>query len=99
MPVIPRKLARAYREAGSLQACARVLEINPKYLHDFMVKGKDPTNEEVRLKMFLPRRPRGQGKPRRKLLPGERQMQRRIAREARRTEKAINAYKENPHAA
>jgi hypothetical protein len=62
--MIPRKLASAYQAAGSYRELARRLRINPRYVYEYIAKGIEPTNPEIRAKLFLPRKPRQPRRPR-----------------------------------
>jgi len=69
-------------------------EINISFVSKLLSKGEEPTDEtaegrRVRAALFLPRRKPKDGKPRRKLLPGEWHMRRRIGKMAKDTEKNV----------
>lgn len=69
-PNAPPRLVKAYRKAGSFHKLADEIEVNPKYVHELITKGKEPPDttergREIRHRLFLPRRKRrGQRKPR-----------------------------------
>lgn len=89
MNPIPPRLAREYKAAGSQRELARRLKVNPKYVHDLLVKGIEPKNPEVRAALYLPRSTR----PRRPRPPTPAWLQpikRGIRKLAKQTRKAIN---------
>jgi len=58
-PRTPRKLKRVFRLSGYNQRMtARIIGVNPKYVHDLIKQGKEPRHTAVRVKMFLPKKPR-----------------------------------------
>jgi hypothetical protein len=57
---VPKQLIRELRVAGNVRALERKLGVNNFYLYKLLNEGIEPTNPEIRIKMFLdkPRKPR-----------------------------------------
>src|SRR5688572_19975757 len=56
-PNTPRKLTTAFRRAGYNQRqLARDRGVNPRFINDLITKGIEPTNPEIRVKLFLPKK-------------------------------------------
>jgi hypothetical protein len=62
-PDAPRKLKRLWREYPAYYRIAQYLNVNSATVWFALRKGREPTNEDIREKFGLPRRPR---KPREK---------------------------------
>lgn len=52
-PNAPERLKTAFFEHGSYRNLADALGINAKYVHDLLAYGDEPSNLEIRLKLFL----------------------------------------------
>jgi hypothetical protein len=58
---IPHKLRHVIKEqGGKYHKIAETLKVNPRYIFEYITKGKEPTDQtekgrEARAKMFLPR--------------------------------------------
>ena len=92
-PNIPQKLIRAVQKAGSERRFARMRNVNISYLSNLLRRGEEPTDrtekgQEVRVRLFLPRKKQKRG-TRRKLLPGEWHMQRKIGKMLKATNNAV----------
>jgi hypothetical protein len=58
-PSAPKRLVRAFRRAKwKWHTLARNLDVNPSYLYNFLHNGREPTNPEIRARMFLKRHQR-----------------------------------------
>jgi hypothetical protein len=57
-PNVPKKLIRLYRKLGTFRAMEKALGVNIYYIRTLMVVGKEPTNGDIRVKLFLPRKPK-----------------------------------------
>lgn len=58
-PATPRKLKTEFKRAGyKYHRLAKARGINVKYIHDLITKGKEPSNPNIRQKLFLPKKPR-----------------------------------------
>jgi len=55
----PKRLVRAFRRVKwKWHHLSRVLGVNTWYLYQYLIKGKEPSNPAIRVKMFLPKHPR-----------------------------------------
>lgn len=50
----PKRLQRAWKDHPSYQRLSRELDVNKSYLHDALARGIEPTNPEIRARMFYP---------------------------------------------
>ena len=58
-PATPSKLKTEFRRARyKFHALAKARGINVRYIHDLISKGIEPTNPNIRQKLFLPKKPR-----------------------------------------
>lgn len=64
-PNVPRKLICLYKaQGGTERGVARALGVNQGLVHRLLVDGKEPVDENIRVKLFLPRKPRAARRPR-----------------------------------
>jgi hypothetical protein len=63
-PNVPRRLIREYRKQGAFHRLADALGVNVAYVHRLLVQGIEPVNGDIRVKLFLPRKPKS-SRPRR----------------------------------
>jgi hypothetical protein len=68
-PDAPKKLVRAFRRAGTYHATAEALGVNVRYVHDLLRHGVQPKNEEVRIRLFLPKHPHRAPRPQQERRP------------------------------
>ena len=68
-PNVPRRLIRLYHRLGSLRAVAKEREINIAHVLWLIKLGREPKSPELRLKLFLPRKPKAARKPHLKRRP------------------------------
>ena len=60
-PSTPPKLIREFRKARyKYHVLAKARGINVKYVHEMIKYGKEPTNANIREKLFLPKKPRAE---------------------------------------
>jgi hypothetical protein len=57
-PNTPKRLSVAFRKARSFHRLSERLDVNVSYVYSLIVKGIEPTNSDVRTKLFLPRHKR-----------------------------------------
>lgn len=58
-PATPSKLKTEFRRARyKFHTLAKALGINVRYVHDMIKYGKEPTNPNIRVKLFLTKKPR-----------------------------------------
>lgn len=56
-PNVPQKLIRAYhRQKDNQRALARHLKLNPAIINKLLKYGIEPTNPDIRVKLFLKRK-------------------------------------------
>lgn len=85
-PNTPPRLVKAFRRAGSYHKLADERGVNVAHVYNLIMFGREPRKEEIRLALFLPRRPRKHHKPRAPRTP----IQKAITRMARETKEAFN---------
>lgn len=91
---IPRRLFAAVRQAGSLRKFAKLQGINILYVSQLFREGIEPTDrtergQEVRVKLYLPRRKRQPRDPRPEEWVGQKEVRKRIRRMVKQTKKAL----------
>src|SRR3990167_4988960 len=57
-PNAPMKLKRLWKIFSTYHAISKYLDVNISYIYNALIKGKLPTNQNVRIKFGLPRKPR-----------------------------------------
>jgi hypothetical protein len=84
----PAELVQAYIDARCNQhELSRRLQVNDFYVNQLLRKGIEPSNLDIREKLFLPRRTKRTPKP--EEWDGQKQIKRRINRMARQTKEAL----------
>lgn len=83
-PNAPKALITAYIEAGrNMRKLAKELYVNHLYVSQLLKDGIEPTNPEIRVKLFLPRKPRKPQTPKPEEWQGQKKIKRNIARMAK----------------
>lgn len=90
---VPQDLVLAYREVDCNQhQLARRLGVNDFYLNQLLRKGIEPSNPDIRERLFLPRvkkKPRIKREPKPELFLGQNKIKRQIAGLARQTRESV----------
>jgi hypothetical protein len=92
-PNAPRRLIHAWRQFGSDRKLAAHLEINQHYVSELLWRGHEPSNEEIRTKLFLPRRPRTKREPKPEEFPGQKRIIKIIRAMHRMTTKTVTSWR------
>lgn len=94
-PNAPRRLIRAWLAAGSDRKLAKKLEVNQYYVSELLWRGYEPGNEEIRVKLFLPRHPRKKREPKPEEFPGQKRIIKIIRSMHRMTTKTVTSWRNN----
>jgi hypothetical protein len=96
-PSAPKKLVREYKKLGCNQlALSKQLQVNDFYINRLLKDGVEPTNPEIRVKLFLPRIHRKSPTPRPEEWTGQKRVKRKVAKMAKETREP-ESYKQEIH--
>jgi hypothetical protein len=93
-PNAPRRLVSLWQELGcSDRQTAKVCEVNQYYVSQLIRRGIEPTNEDIREKLFLPRKPRKKRAEKPEEWHGQKKVQLRIRKLHRETTKTFKRWR------
>jgi len=95
-PNAPRRLVRAWRDLGcSDRKLAELRGVNQFYVSQLLRRGIEPSNPEIRMQLFLPRRKRQPREPRTEEFPGQKRIIKSIRSLHRKTTLEFKRWRKN----
>lgn len=96
-PNAPKRLVKEYKKLGCNQlALSKQLQVNDFYINRLLKDGVEPTNPEIRIKLFLPRVHRNSPTSKPEEWIGQKQVKRKVAKMAKETREP-ETYKQEIH--
>jgi hypothetical protein len=94
-PKAPKRLVSLWRKVRSDRKVADLRQVNHFYVSQLLWRGIEPTNPEIRKKLFLPKMPRKPREPKPEEWPGQKRVIKEIRRLHRNTTRAFKQWRKH----